>query len=153
MDIGCYPIQISRFLFEREPLHVAGAVERDPTMGVDRLTSALLDFGVGHAVFTCGTQMTPYQRVQVIGTQRRIDVEIPFNAPPDKPARIFIDDGKGLTGASAVAETFAVCDQYTLQGDAFSKAIREGGEVPTPLEDSVANMQVIDAIFASAARR
>ncbi|MBS1877156.1 MAG: Gfo/Idh/MocA family oxidoreductase [Acidobacteria bacterium] len=153
MDIGCYPIQISRFLFEREPLHVAGAVERDPVMGVDRLTSALLDFGVGHSVFTCGTQMTPYQRVQVIGTQRRIDVEIPFNAPPDKPARIFIDDGKELAGAGAVAETFAVCDQYTLQGDAFSKAIREGGEVPTPLEDSVANMQVIDAIFASAARR
>ncbi len=150
MDIGCYPIQISRYLFGREPLRVSGAVERDPIMGIDRLTSGLLDFGSGQAVFTCGTQLVPFQRVQILGTERRIEIEIPFNAPPDQPCRIFIDDGSDLFGAAVTTETFLVCDQYTIQGDLFSRAIREGGEVPTPLEDSIGNMGVIDAIFRSA---
>lgn len=152
MDIGCYPIQISRFLFEREPVRVSGAIERDPVMGIDRVTSGLLDFGPGQSVFTCGTQMVPYQRVQVLGTERRIDVEIPFNAPPDQPCRIFIHDGKDLAGAGAVEEVFEVCDQYTIQGDEFSRAVLENREAPTPLEDSVGNMEVIDAIFKSGAR-
>ena len=138
MDIGCYPIQISRFLFEQEPIRVQGAMERDPEFGIDRLTSAILEFPSGHCVFTCSTQMVPYQRVQVLGTGGRVEIEIPFNAPPDRPCRIFVD------GAT---EEFAICDQYTIQADLFSRAIREGGEVPTPLEDSVANMTVIEELM------
>jgi predicted dehydrogenase len=150
MDIGCYPIQIARFLFGREPVRVAGAVERDPEMGIDRLTSGLLDFGTGHAVFTCSTQMVSYQRVQVLGSTTRVEVEIPFNAPPDAPCRIFVDDGSRLAGAAASIETFDVCNQYTIQGDLFSAAIRDGSEVPTPLEDSLANMAVIESIVRTA---
>lgn len=144
MDIGCYPVQISRFLYEKAPVRAIGSFERDPDMRVDRLTSGILDFGSGQSVFTCSTQMTPYQRVQILGTTGRIDVEIPFNAPPDRPSRIFVDEGAGLR-----TEEFAVCDQYTLQGDMFSRAIRGSGEVPTPLEDSLANMIAIEALFAS----
>jgi predicted dehydrogenase len=143
MDIGCYPIQISRFLFEQEPVGVMGRLELDPEMGVDRLTSALLAFPSGHGVFTCSTQMIPYQKVQVLGTRGRIEVEIPFNAPPDRPTRIFVDNGSGLK-----TEEFAICDQYTIQGDLFSLAVREGGEVPTPLEDSLRNMQVIEDLVS-----
>jgi predicted dehydrogenase len=149
MDIGCYPIQIFRFLFGREPLRVCGLFERDPDMQVDRLTSGMLDFGAGQAVFTCGTQMVPYQRVQILGTKARVQVEIPFNAPPDRPCRILVDDGRDLSSAGAQVERFPVCDQYTLQGDEFSRAIREGGEVPTPLEDSLWNMAAIEAMFRS----
>lgn len=141
MDIGCYPIQISRFLFGEEPVRVLGLLEHDPRMHVDRLTSAVLDFPSGHAVFTCSTQMTPYQRVQILGTRGRIEIEIPFNAPPDRPCRIFTD---------SEAEEFPVCDQYTIQGDAFSLAVRGEGEVPTPLEDSLRNMAVIEAVSRSA---
>jgi predicted dehydrogenase len=147
MDIGCYPIQVSRFLFGREPVKVTGAVERDPLMGVDRLTSGLLDFGTGHSVFTCSTQMVPFQRVLVLGTERRIELEIPFNAPPDRPSRLLIDDGSDLHGGGVTVETFETVDQYTIQGDLFSRAIQDGGEVPTPLEDSVGNMAVIEAIL------
>jgi predicted dehydrogenase len=149
MDIGCYPIQISRFLFGREPERVSGMFERDPDTGIDRLTSGMLDFGTGQAVFTCSTQMVPYQRVQILGTQGRIEIEIPFNAPPDQPCRIFIDTGADLSGGGLRTEQFSVCDQYTLQGDEFSRAIREGTEVPTPLEDSLGNMTVIEALFRS----
>ncbi|HLJ18044.1 MAG TPA: Gfo/Idh/MocA family oxidoreductase [Bryobacteraceae bacterium] len=150
MDIGCYPITTSRLIFGEEPRRVLGLLERDPEMQTDRLTSAILEFPSGQSIFTCSTQLTPYQRMQFFGTQGRIEVEIPFNAPNDRPARIFIDCGSDLSGAGIVQEEFPVCDQYTIQGDLFSRAIREGKEPPTPLEDAVKNMAVIEAIFDSA---
>src|SRR5712672_2061005 len=68
MDIGCYPINISRFLFGEEPVRVMGLIERDPEMKTDRLTSAILHFPSGQSIFTCSTQLVPYQRVNVFGT-------------------------------------------------------------------------------------
>ena len=147
MDIGCYPITMSRFFFEREPARVSALIDRDPEMRIDRLSSALLDFDTGHALFTCSTQMVPFQRMQVFGTRGRIELEIPYNIPTDRPSRIFIDDGSQLAGRSARVEEFPICDQYTTQGDAFSKAIQEDGEVPVTLEDAVANMRVIEAVL------
>ena len=151
MDIGCYPINISRFLFGEEPTRVMGVVERDPEMKTDRLTSAILNFPSGQSVFTCSTQLVPCQRVNIFGTKGRIEVEIPFNAPNDRPSRIFIDDGRDLFGGGITTETFPICDQYTIQGDAFSKAVIEDTAVPVPLEDAIKNMAVIEAIFRSAA--
>jgi predicted dehydrogenase len=95
--------------------------------------------------------MIHYQRMQIIGTTRRIEIEIPFNAPPDRPTRILVDSTGDLFGSGIRVEEFPVCDQYTIQGDLFSRAIREDGEVPTPLEESLGNMAVIDAVFRSAA--
>jgi predicted dehydrogenase len=150
MDIGCYPIHTSRFVYAEEPARVLGLVERDPEMKVDRLTSAVLDFPSGHSTFTCSTQLVPYQRMQFLGTSGRIEMEIPFNAPIDCSCRILIDDGRDVFGGGITTESFPTCDQYTIQGDAFSKAAQEGSDVPVPLEDSVKNMAVIDAIFRSA---
>lgn len=154
MDIGCYPIHISRYLFGEEPTRVFGCIDRDPQMGTDRLTSALMDFPSGQATFTCSTQLVPYQRVHVFGTKGRIELEIPFNAPPDRPTRIFIDGSPDappdVFGSGIITETFPICDQYTLQGDAFSKAIREGTAAPVPVTDAIKNMAVIEAIFRSA---
>jgi predicted dehydrogenase len=147
MDIGCYPITMSRFLFEREPVRVAALIERDPEMNTDRLSSALLDYSPGQAVFTCSTQMVPFQRMQVLGTKARIDMEIPYNIPPDLPTRIFIDDGAELAARNARTEEFEIADQYTIQGDAFSRAILDKTEVPVPLENALANMQVIEAVL------
>ena len=151
MDIGCYPIVTSRFLFGEEPRRVCGLVELDPEFGVDRLTSAMLDFPSGQSVFTCSMQLVPYQRMQIFGTRGRVEIEIPFNAPPDRPCRIGVDTGADVFGSGTCYEEFQVCDQYTIQGDLFSRAIRENSEVPTPLEESVHNMAVIEAIFRSAA--
>jgi len=44
-------------------------------------------------------------------------------------------------------ESDATVDQYTIQGDAFSRAIQEDSEVPVPLENALGNMKVIDAVF------
>jgi predicted dehydrogenase len=153
MDIGCYPITLSRWLFNAEPLDVIGQLERDPEMGIDRLGSALLRFPTGQASFTCGGQLAPHQRMQILGTTARIEVEIPFNAPPDRICRILVDDGAQFAGASAEPIEFPATDQYALQADQFSDAIRGRGTVPVSIEDAIANMAVIDAIFRSADSR
>lgn len=150
MDIGCYPITTSRFIFGEEPYRVMALAECDPEMRIDRLSSGILDFPSGQSAFTCGTQLVPYQRTHLFGTTGRIEIEIPFNAPPDTPCRIFLDDGSDLYGAAIQTETFPVRDQYTIQGDLFSQAVRGEGEVPVPLEDGIRNMAVIDALFRSA---
>lgn len=145
MDIGCYCISFGRWLFASEPRRVMGLVERDPSFGTDRLASGLLDFGRGTASFTCSTQLSPYQRVNVFGTEGRIEIEIPVNAPPERPAHLWHQRG------STVEEiTVEPCDQYTLQGDAFARAILDDTPVPTPLEDALDNMRVIEAVVLSA---
>jgi predicted dehydrogenase len=151
LDIGCYAVKTTRFVFGEEPVRVIGNIERDPSFKIDRLTSAILEYPSGHCIFSVSTQMVYYQRMQFFGTEGRIDVEIPFNAPTDKPTRIFIDNGKDLyANASAVIETVPICNQFTIQGDLFSKAVLQNGEVPNPLEDAFCNMAVIDAVFRSA---
>jgi len=149
MDIGCYPITTARFVFGEEPTRVVSLIDRDPEMGVDRLTSAILDFPSGQASFVCSTQMVPYQRAQFFGTKGRLEIEIPFNAPPDRPCRVFLDGGD-LFGRDIETIEFPTCDQYTIQGDRFSRAILEGDDVETPLKGAVVNMRVIEAVLQSA---
>jgi predicted dehydrogenase len=148
MDIGCYPISLSRFIFDAEPQRVLCHAERDPATRVDRLVSALLEFFQGTATFTCATQLVPYQRVNIFGTSGRMEIEIPFNAPPDRPCRLWRQVGT-KPGTPIEELTFDVCDQYTLQADAFARAILDDSAVPTPLADAVANMRVIDRLLAS----
>lgn len=148
-DIGCYAVFVSRFLFGDEPRRVIGLIERDPELHTDRLSSAILNFHAGQAIFTCSTQIVPYQRVQILGTKGRIEVEIPFNAWPDKPSRIFVDIGGALDRSGIRTEEFPIVDQYTLQGDAFARAVKGEGTVPVSLEESIKNMHVLDAIFRS----
>ncbi len=144
MDIGCYNVSLSRFIFGEEPKRVLGIVERDPQFQTDRLSSGVLDFGRGTANFTCSTQLSPYQRVNIFGTEGRIEIEIPFNAPPDKPCKMWLQQGSEIEEI-----VFDICDQYTIQGDLFSLAVLNDTPVPTPLEDAVANMKVIEAVFES----
>jgi predicted dehydrogenase len=150
MDIGCYLLVTSRFIFGEEPRRVLGLVERDGASGVDVLTSMVLDYPSGQAVGTCSTRLVPYQRVQIFGTRGRLEVEIPFNAPPDRPCRLFVDDGRDVFGGGTETIELPACDQYTIQGDRFAQAIQEGGEVSYPLEMTRANMVLIEALFRSA---
>ncbi len=145
MDVGCYNISLSRFLFDAEPRRVLGIVEYDPRFNTDRLASGILDFGQGTATFTCSTQLTPYQRVNIFGTEGRVEIEIPFNAPPDKPCRMWHQRGDMIEDLTVDA-----VDQYTIQGDLFAQAVLDDTAVPTPIADAVANMHVLEAIVRSA---
>jgi predicted dehydrogenase len=149
-DIGCYLIHASRYAFGKQPERVVATLDIDPQFKTDRLASAILEFDGGHSIFTCSTQLIPYQRIHFLGTRGRIELEIPFNAPPDRPTRLFIDSSGDLSGSGISTEIFPVDDQYTMQGEAFAKAVREGTEVPVTIEDAIANMSVIEAVFASA---
>ncbi len=145
MDIGCYCISVPRFLFDAEPRAVTGMVEYDPNFRTDRLASGMLEFERGTATFTCSTQLVPYQRVNVFGTEGRIEVDIPFNAPPDRPCKVTHE--KGGDSREIMLD---VCDQYTLQGDVFSRCVLDDTQVPTTLDDALANMLVIEAVVRSA---
>jgi len=150
LDIGCYAVTLSRWLFGAEPLEVSALLERDPEFRVDRLVSGQLRFPTGQASFVVAGQAAHHQHMQLLGTKGRIEVEIPFNPPPDHAARILVDDGRDLTGGGIEAITFEPVNQFTLQGDHFSEAVRGRGTVPVPLEDAIANMAALDALFRSA---
>ena len=144
MDIGCYHISLSRFLFDEEPKKVLGLAEFDPQTKTDCVTSGILQFSQGTSTFTCSTQLIPYQRVNIFGDKGRIEIEIPFNAPPDKKTKLWLHTAEGTE-----EKVFDILDQYTLEGDMFSKAILENSPVPTSLEDALNNMKVIEAVFES----
>jgi predicted dehydrogenase len=150
LDMGCYPVTLSRFLYGEEPTRVIGSLERDPEFGTDRLDSAILEFPSGRATFTCSTQLVYHQRMHIQGTTGRIEIDIPLNPPIDRPSQILIDDGRDLVGGGVTMEMIPACDQFTIQGDLFSKAIRENSDVPVSVEDAMANAAVIEAIFRSA---
>jgi predicted dehydrogenase len=153
-DIGCYPITAGRFFFEAEPLRGIALFDRDPAFRTDRLTSALLDFGAGrHLDFTVSTQCSPYQRVHLCGTKGRIEIQIPVNAPQGLKTNLFIDDGSSLAGAGVRTETIAESDQYMLQGETFSRAVRGEIALPYGVDDAVLGMRAIDALFRSEASR
>lgn len=145
MDIGCYCVSLSRFIFGKEPVKVFGTIEFDPKLQTDRIASGVLDFSTGTSTFTCSTQLFPYQRVNIIGTEGRIEIEMPFNPLPTMQTHIFLHTKKGSREM-----IFDAADQYTIQGDLFSQAILKDLPVPTPLTDAVNNMKVIEAVFDSA---
>ena len=145
MDIGCYCISLSRFIFDAKPRRVFGIMEYDPQFNTDRLTSGILDFGRGTSTFTCSTQLMPYQRVNIFGTEGRVEIEIPFNAPTNRPCKMWHQHGTEMDEI-----LLDVYNQYTIQGDLFSQAVLNDTDVPTPLEDAVANMKVIEALVQSA---
>jgi predicted dehydrogenase len=152
-DIGCYSVNLSRLLFDAEPVEVSAAVVRDPASGVDVLTSAILEFAGGTATFTCSTRAEPDQRVHVYGTEGRISVEIPFNIPPDRPTRVLVTAGGDPPVAPATQTlTFEPADPYTVEAERFAAAILDGTPTPTPPEDAVANLRVIERVFAAGSR-
>jgi predicted dehydrogenase len=149
-DIGCYPVVVARYVFGAEPRRVVALVDRDPAFGTDRTASALVDFGEGrHLTFTVSTQAAPYQRVNILGTKKRLEVRIPFNAPQGGAMRLFLDNGRKLADASAETVKVARADQYRLQAEAFSRAVRGEAALGFGVEDAILQARVLDALLRS----
>ncbi len=150
-DIGCYAVNVARLVFGSEPTDVKASIRRDPRFGTDVLTSAVLDFGGRHSTFTCSTQLEDDQRVTILGSSGRLVVEIPFNIPPDRPTRVLhFSGGSPPEEPGLVVHEVAPSDQYAIQADAFSRAIRDETSAPTAPVDAVRNLEVIERIFAAA---
>lgn len=145
LDIGCYSVSLSRFLFEAEPFRVCGFMDFDPQFKTDRLTAGMMEFEKGTSVFSCSTQMDLLQRVLIVGTKGSIGIEMPFNPPESGLCKIWLEKNN-----IREAITFDACNQYALQIDSFSASILQNIDVPVPIEESLANMKVIEALFSSA---
>ena len=143
-DIGCYGVSTARYIFGREPGKVLALVKRDKTFGTDVLTSAILDFGDGHAMFSMSTQMDAWQKVDIHGTGGTIRIHVPFNAYEDVPVTVTVKSGTGVREIPC-----GPSDQFGAEFDAFSRVVREGGTLPISREDTIGNMRIIDALFAS----
>ncbi len=144
MDIGCYSISLSRYIYGSEPKNIAAIIDYHPEFKVDVLASGILEFETGTSVFFSSTQLADNQQAQIFGTKGNIKFEWPFNPPTDKPSKIWVtigDDCKTIE--------FETCNQYTIQADLFALAIINNTPVPTPLEDSVKNMIVIEKLEES----
>jgi predicted dehydrogenase len=149
-DIGCYPIVIGRYIFAAEPVRAIALFDRDPNFGTDRLSSAIVDFGGGRQlVFSVGTLVVPYQRVNILGTKGRVEVEIPFNPPPDETTNVFLDEGKEFANRAAETIVLPECDQYRLQAESFTRVVQGKERQEFGIEDAVLQMRVIDALFRS----
>jgi predicted dehydrogenase len=147
LDIGCYPITIARYIFGSDPIRAAATIDFDPKFKTDRLAGGMLEFSNGrHLTFTISTQLAPYQRVHIMGTKGRIEIEIPFNAPPDKPNRLFV---QGMEMNEGTWHSFPVSDQYQLQAESFGRVIRKKEKLVWGVDDALTNMRIIDALFKS----
>jgi len=149
-DIGCYPVNLSRMLLGGEPERVAATVIRDPVSGVDILTAGILEFPTGVATFTSTIRAEDDQRVDIYGTEGRIRIPIPFNIPPDRPTEVHVIAGGDPPVAPATETlTLAPADPYTVEAERFAAAVLDGAPLPTPPEDAVANLRVIERLFAA----
>jgi predicted dehydrogenase len=147
LDIGCYPVTVARYIFGGDPIRAAATIDFDPKFKTDRLAGGILEFAGGrHLTFTCSTQLAPYQRVHIMGTKGRIEIEIPFNAPPDKPNRVFV---QGMEMNKGKWHSFPVSDQYQLQAEQFSRLVRGTEKTPYGVEDAITNMRILDALLRS----
>ena len=150
-DIGCYPVSVSRLIFGSEPTDVSASIMRDPEMGIDILTTAILQFDQGTSVLMCSTRMESDQRVEILGTDGRLVIEIPFNIPPDVPTRLLqVAGGNPPVDPGVAVHEFPAADPYTVQADVFSSAVRGQSQLPFPPSDAIANLEVIERIFATA---
>jgi predicted dehydrogenase len=149
-DIGCYAIISGRYIFGAEPARVVSLIDRDPEFRTDRTTSGLVDFGEGrHLTFTVSTQATPHQRVNILGTKARLEIEIPFNAPQGGSMKLYLDSGKEFAGAAAKTIRLPKADQYQLEAESFSRAIRGKERLVYGVEDAILQARIIDAVFRS----
>ncbi|MGF1635565.1 MAG: Gfo/Idh/MocA family protein [Cyclobacteriaceae bacterium] len=149
LDIGCYPIHTSRWAFGEEPTKVIATIAYDEKFGIDKLSSAILEFPSGQCIFSCGNQMVPYQRMNIFGTKKRLEVVVPFNPSAEQSVYLIKDSGNLLDGSSMNIE-IPTSNQYAEQSKAFNQAIIDDTEVPVTLENAFKNMAVIDALFKSA---
>jgi predicted dehydrogenase len=150
LDVGFYPVSISRFCFGSEPVRVLASLTTDPETGVDILAAAMLEFPTGHSIFSCGMQLSPSQQVALMGGKGRISFDVPWSPYTDRPTRLIIDRSEQLEEPMVEAVAFEPCNQYTLLAEGFSQAAKSGASAPLPLEDSVKNMAVLDALARSA---
>ena len=97
------------------------------------------------ATFICHTQLSEFQKVTILGSSGRIEMNTPFIVEPEEPAVLQV-----YSGSKAETITLDPCNQYSLQFEQFVRSIFDQNSMTIPLQDSLNNMKVLDAIVKSA---
>ncbi len=152
LDVGCYAVNLSRWLLGDEPSSVQASARLDPAGEIDLTFSAILDYGDARSVFTASMEQEPDHRVRLHGTKGWLSVADPFNCPAGHVTTITIAGGGDAHPHHSSLRTIevAAADQYGLEATAFARAVIDGGPVPVPAEDAAANMRLIARLFEAA---
>ncbi len=149
-DVGVYAINTARWFFGESPTSVYAAVSRSAPTGADQVSAIVLHFSGGRAaVIDCALTLPYRNHYEVVGTLGTAHVERPYASPPFQPARdelaIVMTNSRGEVST----ERFADADQYQLEVEAFSKAVRGDTSDLYPTTESAAESEVLAACLAS----
>jgi predicted dehydrogenase len=144
-DIGCYCINQMRWVLDADPETVCATGRWGPT-GVDEHVAALAIFpGARTAEWCVSWQAGPAHVAEILGTLGSIRIENAWGDSPRAATTLEIFD----LGRNRHVETFAPLDQFSLQLAHLRECLERGMPHRLPAEDSIAQMRVIDAVYAS----
>jgi predicted dehydrogenase len=154
-DLGSYAINALNLICGRAPIRAVAAIERDPRFGIDRLTSALLDYGDAHATLAVASQAGPaawatHQQLTVVGGCGWLRMNFPFAQARPTPCRIELGDERSVGAVPTTVLEFEPVNQYALQIERFSRRVLGAGVPAWPIEDALGTLRTIEALFASA---
>jgi predicted dehydrogenase len=154
-DLGSYAISACNLLFSRSPVRVIATLERDPRFGIDRLTSALLDYGDAHAALTVASQSGPdawatHQQLSMVGAKGWLRCDFPFAQARPTSCRIELGDHTSVGALPTTTFTFEPVSQYQWQVERFSRLLLGEPVASWPIEDAVSTLRTIEALFESA---
>ena len=141
MDLGCYCINIIRYLVGREPQSVWATGKFEPINNVWETLIGTLDFGDGiTGQLDCSFGWTWRESYEVAGTEGTLCVQSAWG------------NSEGEAHFTVNGETFSVSgvNPYAAEILDLCQAIDTGAPLRLPIEDALGNMRVIDALHESA---
>lgn len=148
LDVGCYVVNFARLIYGREPVAAAALVSVPEGAEVEHAVAAALDFGAGQtSVLDCAFAWPRQQRAEVVGTEGKLVLEMPFTPRPDEAiARLIVGD-------ETVERRFLGVEHYRLEVEHFAACVRAGTPLATSPEDAVGNAAAIELIYAAGGYR
>ena len=143
-DLGCYPLSFTRAVLAAEPVEVFGRQMTGKT-GIDEAFVAQLRFpGDIYAHFICNFVTPFYASMEVMGTENRLTVPVPFKPGEDEHILLTNDHGMAST-IHVVGESL-----YVGEVEDMADAVLLGKTPRVSLADSRGNVAAIMALFESA---
>lgn len=144
LDGGCYPVNLCRWLYNRDPSVVSAMFEYDDHYAVDVAFYGILQFGDGQFGFaSSGYRHARSVSYEVYGDRGSVSVESFMTSDHKSTTVRLMIDGE------ASERKFPPVNAYTLQADSFARCVREGETPITPADDAIKNMAVIEALIES----
>ena len=147
LDIGVYPINTLRFVLDADPIALsAHAVSESAGFEdvVDEHVTVNLEFPGGttaacHASFNAH----PENRLRIVGTNGRIELDPVFDVQADRTLELDTTDGRLSVGTNV--------DEMVEEFDYFACGVLGDTEIEPDGLDGLTDMEILDATFEAAA--